>query len=84
MATQEQIEAFHQFASDQIRKGADSLSMSDLFDLWEVQDLSPGEHAENVAAIQASIDDMRRGVTGRDASEVLREMRRQSSQSSGQ
>jgi len=31
--------------------------------------------AENVAAIQASIDDMNNGHTGRDAGEVERELR---------
>ncbi len=75
MATQEQIESFHRIASEQLRQGAHALSMSELFDLWETQNLTSAEYDENVAAIQASINDMLAGETGRDAAEMIQEVR---------
>ncbi|MBR9800429.1 hypothetical protein GYB59_01425 [bacterium] len=77
MATQEQLESFHQFASEQLRKGADALSLSDLLDLWETQNVSPEEYAENVAAIQASLDDLQAGESGRNAARIIQEVRSQ-------
>ncbi|WP_238757849.1 hypothetical protein [Rubinisphaera margarita] len=49
--------------------------MSELFDLWETQNLTPEEYDENVAAIRASINDMLAGETGRDAAQVIHEVR---------
>ncbi len=81
MATQQQLESFHRFASEQLQKGADTLTMSDLFDLWELKNRPAEELDENVAAIQASIDDMLAGAGGRDAADVLRDLREQLNQS---
>ncbi|MDP7018829.1 MAG: hypothetical protein QGG36_23715 [Pirellulaceae bacterium] len=49
--------------------------MDELYDQWRFENLGPDEVVENVAAIQASIDDMNRGETGRDAADVIRELR---------
>lgn len=77
MATQQQLESFHRFAAEQLRKGAGELSMGDLVDLWELKNLPADQFDENVAAIQASIDDMLAGEVGRDAVDVLRDLREQ-------
>jgi hypothetical protein len=75
MATQEQIESFYRFAKEQLANGGSDRSVDELYDQWRYQNLTPDELAENVAAIQASIDDMKNGHPGRDASEVEREIR---------
>jgi len=75
MATLEQIESFRQFADEYTHKEGNDLSLAELVDLWEEQNSPPEEHAENVAAIQAAIDDMNNGDKGRDASEVIQELR---------
>ena len=74
--TQDELERFYRFATDQIANGGSSQkSLDELYDQWRFDNLSPEDNAENVAAIQASIDDMKGGETGRDASEVIREVR---------
>jgi hypothetical protein len=75
MATQEQIESFYRFATAQLSKGSSEKSVDELYDQWRYENFTPDEVAENVAAIQASIDDMKNGETGRDAGEIIRELR---------
>ena len=75
MATQEQIDNFHEFATKQLANGGAEKSVDELFDAWRISNPTPAEFRENVAAIQASIDDMNRGETGRDASKVISELR---------
>ena len=75
MATQDQIDSFYRFATEQLVNGSSEKTVVELYDQWRYQPLGPDDFAENVAAIQASIDDMNRGETGRDAGEVIRELR---------
>ena len=83
--TQDELERFYRFASDQIANGdCSQTSLGELYDQWRFDNLSPQDNAENVAAIQASIDDMKAGETGRDASEVIREVRDELSLPSGE
>ena len=63
MATQEQIDSFYRFATEQLANGGSEKSVDELYDQWRFENLSPQELAENVAAIQASIDDMNNGHT---------------------
>ena len=72
MTTKEQIDSFYRFATEQLENGGSEKSVDELYDEWRLENLTPEEVAENVAAIQASIDDMK---TGRDAGEVIRELR---------
>lgn len=51
------------------------MSPNRLFDCPRFENQTPDEYAENVAAVQASIDDMHNGVRGRDAGEVIRALR---------
>jgi hypothetical protein len=75
MTTQEQIESFYRFATEQLENGSSEKSVDELYDQWRYENRSPRDMTENVAAVQASIDDMNNGETGRDAGEVIREMR---------
>ena len=75
MATQEQIDSFYRFATDRLTDGGSEKSIDELYDQWRYENLGPEELDENVAAVQAAIDDMNSGDTGRDAGEVERELR---------
>jgi hypothetical protein len=75
MATQEQIDSFYRFATEQLSAGGSEKTVDELYDQWRFENLGPEDIAENVAAIQASIDDMNQGETGRDAGKVIRELR---------
>ena len=75
MDAQEHLDSFYRFASDQLANDDCEKTVDKLYDQWRFENLSPGEISENVAAVQASIDDMNAGHTGRDASEVERELR---------
>ena len=75
MATQEQLDSFYRFATEQLVSGGSKKSVDELYDQWRFENLSLEDLAENVAAIQASIDDMNNGETGREAGEVIRMLR---------
>ena len=75
MATQEQIDSFHQFATEQIQNGGGEKSVDELYDDWRLENLTPEELEESVAAIHRAIDDIKNGDTGRDADEVIAELR---------
>ena len=77
MASQEQIDSFYRFATEQLSNGGSEKSIDELYDQWRYENLGPEELSENIAAIQAAIDDMNRGDTGRDADEVEREVRQE-------
>ena len=75
MTSQEQIDSFYRFASEQLAKNGSQKSVDDLYDQWRLQNLSPEESLENIAAVRAAFDDMKNGDDGRDAGEVERELR---------
>ena len=75
MTTKEQIDSFYRFATAQLENGGSEKTVDELYDQWRYENLTPEDIAENVAAIQLSIDDMNNGETGRDAGEVARELR---------
>jgi hypothetical protein len=75
LATQEQIDNFHRFATEQLENGGRDKSVDELYDQWRFESRSPEEFEENVAAIQGAIDDMNNGDTGRDFDEVIGEVR---------
>jgi hypothetical protein len=75
MTTQEQIESFYRFATEQLANGDADKSVDDLYDQWRYETELSENMAENVAAVQASIDDMNNGETGRDVCDVIGEMR---------
>ncbi|MEO1998918.1 MAG: hypothetical protein ABGZ17_27030 [Planctomycetaceae bacterium] len=75
MATQEQIDSFHRFATDQLENGGRNKTIDEIYDQWRIENQSPQEFEENVAAIQGAIDDMNGGDMGRDADEVIADAR---------
>ena len=75
MSTQEQIDSFYRFATEQLASGDSEKSIDELYDQWRYENLTPEELKENVAAVQAAIDDMNAGDTGRDAARVEQELR---------
>ena len=70
MATQEEINDFSRFAAEQLNKGGAALSMNELYDLWRRQNPDPDEYAENVAAVNAAIQDYKNGDRGCPAGEL--------------
>lgn len=75
MATQEQIDSFYRFATEHLQTDGKDKTVDELYDQWRFENHSPEELEENVAAIQGAIDDMNAGDAGRDADEVIREVR---------
>ena len=51
------------------------LQLPELFDLWLLQNPKADDHAENVAAVNASINDYLNGERGTPAGEHSRELR---------
>lgn len=76
MATQEQIDSFHQFASEHVRNGTADDSLAELFDLWRMQNPTTDELAESVAAVKAALNDMENGDEGRPFDEFADDIRR--------
>jgi hypothetical protein len=78
MSTVEQdLDRFTKYARLQIEAGQRDLSIDELFDQWRAENPSNEQHAENVAAIQASLQDFRNGergtIAGEHSIELLRE-----------
>ncbi len=76
MVTQDQINNFYQYPSQQLASGAVAHTIDELFDKWRHENLDADEVEENVAAIQGAIDDMNGGDQGRDATAIVSDIRR--------
>jgi hypothetical protein len=74
MATKQQIDSFHQFASEELEGGGASLSMDELFSLWRARNPTGSEIAETVAVLKAAQADIEAGDVGRPARATLREV----------
>src|SRR5687767_11721104 len=78
MATAEQeLAAFTSYALQKIEAGERDLNIDELFDLWRAENPSDEQYAENVAAIQASIQDFKNGERGTLAGEHSSQLRRE-------
>ena len=75
MATQQQVDSFHHFATQHVNNGGAGLSMEKLFDLWQAQSPSAEELTESVAAVKSALLDMENGDTGRPVEDVIAELR---------
>lgn len=69
--SREDLDRFYRFAQGKLESGSRQLSMTDLVDLWNFENPSSDEHAENVAAIREALNDMRSGDRGRPAQEII-------------
>ena len=61
---EKELASFSRFVHDQIPSGILNLSIDELFDQWRAQSSGDALYAENVAAINASIDDFKSGERG--------------------
>jgi hypothetical protein len=78
MATAEQdLVNFSIYARQQIEAGQRDLSIDELFDQWRAENPSDEQYAENVAAVQASIQDFQNGERGTVAGEHSAQLRRE-------
>jgi hypothetical protein len=73
--TAERLASFYHFATDRLAEGGAQPSLDELYDEWRIENPTPEEFAANVAAIQEALDEMNSGVPGRDAGEIVRELR---------
>ena len=75
MATAEDdLKKFSQFVSEQVQDNTE-LKLPELFELWLLKNPSADDHAENVAAINASINDYLNGERGTPAGEHSKMLR---------
>ena len=75
--TEQQLESFARFVRSRVGTGNPGASLDELFDLWRHENPSAELHAENVAAIAASIEDFERGEHGTVAGEHSAQLRRE-------
>ena len=84
MATIEQeLASFTSYARQTIDSGRNDLSIDELFDQWRAENPSDAQYAENVAAIQASVQDFQRGERGTIAGGHSAQLRREFGLSDG-
>jgi hypothetical protein len=81
MTTQDQIDAFHKFATAQIQSSGAQFSVPQLADLWDAQSLTASELSESSAAVAAALSDMENGDAGRPIADLIDDLRKQSGQS---
>jgi hypothetical protein len=72
MGTKDQVESFRQFATVQIDRGGESLSVDELYSLWRARNPTPSEMADSVAKVKAAYAEMQAGDPGVPAREALR------------
>lgn len=68
------LKEFTQFVHDRTQHDAE-LQLPELFDMWLLQNPRADDHAENVAAVNASINDYLNGERGTPAGEHSQELR---------
>jgi len=73
---EDDLKSFTQFVNQRI-KNEEEMRLSELFELWMRAHSSESSYADNVAAINASIDDFRNGERGTPAGEHSRNLREQ-------
>ena len=71
---EDDLKNFSQFVSEQVRDNTE-LQLPELFDLWLLQNPSADDYAENVAAINTSINDYLNGERGTPAGEHSKKLR---------
>ena len=78
MASAEQdLDSFTSYARQRIESGQRDLTVDELFDQWRAENPSDDLDAENLAAINASIQDFKNGERGTIAGEHSTRLRRE-------
>ena len=68
--TADDLKSFNQFVQEQLGQDTeDDSRLAELFELWMLQNSTDETYAENVAAINASINDFMNGERGTPAGE---------------
>ena len=75
MSTEQELESFRDFVTEQLANSGGDLSPEQCLDIWRVTHPSEEQAAEDQAAVYASIDDFKRGERGRPAGQTTRELR---------
>ena len=75
--TEEDLKSFNQFVQQRLSTQETEPPLAELFDLWMLENPDSADYAENVAAINTSIEDFKKGHRGRPAGETSRELRRE-------
>jgi hypothetical protein len=73
---EDDLGSFTQFVHERV-EGESDLKLPELFDLWLLQNPVDIDYAENVAAINASINDFMNGERGTRAGAHSRELRQE-------
>ena len=83
-ATPNELQAFHGFVAEKLKNGGANLTPEEAVDEWrelhpEPDDFEedPGDGEDDVAAIQAALDDLARGEKGMSLEEFDRELRKE-------
>lgn len=77
MTVKEQLESFYRFANEQVESDDCDKSLDDLYQEWWSLYRTSDEFRENVVAIQVALDNLDAGAKCRDATEVVKEIRRE-------
>lgn len=73
---EDDLQQFNQFVRERLRSSDRAhVSLAELMEEWQLQHPMDAQHAENVAAVRAAIDDFKNGDRGRPAGELTRELR---------
>ena len=75
--TEKDLENFTIFVKQRIAGGDAEASIDELFDQWRLENPSGVLYAENVAAINASIEDFQNGERGTPAGQHSGELRKE-------
>jgi hypothetical protein len=71
-----ELRAFHAFVSEKLNNGSADLLPEEVLDQWRQLHPEPFDDEDDVAAIQASLDDLDRGVPCLSLEEVDRELQK--------
>jgi len=75
--TEEDLKSFTQFVHERLKAEDRELRLAELLDLWMIENPDDAAYAEDVTAVQASIDDFKNGERGTPAGEHSRELRKE-------
>lgn len=74
---QQDLDSFANYVRQQIETGQRDLTIDELFDQWRAENPSDEQYAENVSAVNASIQDFKSGERGSVAAEHSAQLRRE-------
>ena len=75
--TEDELLSFMQFVRERVSNSDTESRLPELFDLWMLQNPTDEDHAENVAAVNASINDFINGERGTPAGEHSNQLRQE-------